>query len=208
MRPEIAAEVDKWFPPPKSVDASSSTLQLAENSLVNNRFVPKKEPSKYPIADHEFIKSQVWGHIDPTKIYPRPRMTPEQLAAKRAEINANPPGKGRKANFGIVFTERFKAERRALGCSLYHLNICEVDDTPERQENTKNLEKMLNIEGIDNYEPFSVKGIDGLCMREMVGTKVKEMVNGVEVERVKKVSELKVVTDERRHLLFPHLQKY
>lgn len=211
MHPKVIARVDKWFPPPKDTGSEKpvDTPSPVGSGSAKKKKQKKKKKSKAPITDQEFRESQLWSeNIDPTKIYPRPRMTPEQLAIKRAEIKVNPPGKERKSNFGIVFTERFKAGRRARGISIYNLNIREIDDDPEVQEYTKNLENFLNIEGIDNYEPFGVKGVEGICMREMVWTKVKEVKNGRVVQRAKKESELKVVSDDRRHILFTYFRGF
>ena len=63
----------------------------------------------------ELLKSQLWGCIDPRKVWPKEHSA-EWLADKRKEIEARG---GRKANFGRLLTPQVVKEGKGNGCGVH-----------------------------------------------------------------------------------------
>ncbi|CAG8955635.1 hypothetical protein HYFRA_00009589 [Hymenoscyphus fraxineus] len=177
-----------WEAPPGSFDAKnrarSGVVDAEMDEWLYGAKKIKEHDSEYPMPDHEFIRSQRWGHINPTTDWPKLPLSGEALRRKRAEIDARPR---RKELFGTGLSEAIKKERlEKYGC-IYMVKP-PGPITPAYLEHKAKLEKMIRVPNIDNYEP-AVRN-NKLGMRERPTTTITEIIDGREVTRQKKKSEL------------------
>ena len=95
----------------------------------------------------ELLETQMWGHINPEKIWPK-ETSEDWLAQKRREIDARG---GRKANFGKNLTAQVRKERKDKGWQI-HQNS-EAVDKKIMDETAIHMEELFGIKGIDDLIP-------------------------------------------------------
>ncbi|KAF4631946.1 hypothetical protein G7Y89_g6183 [Cudoniella acicularis] len=101
------------LPHPQSLEAKRRIRALTFDPTELDMYLAKsREPKpRLPPSAAELLHTQIWGHIDPRKAWPK-KHDPEWLEAKRQEIEARPK---RKENFGKVVTEQNLKERSENG---------------------------------------------------------------------------------------------
>lgn len=95
----------------------------------------------------ELAETQIWGHIDPRKVWPK-EMSEEELAEKRREIDARG---GRKANHGKLLTAQVRKERMEKGWHIHQTS----EATPDHiiSEAARTMEELFGFRGIDDLIP-------------------------------------------------------
>ena len=134
---------------PQSLEAERQQKAATFDTSELDSFLMKQvEPeSDFQPTPHELAETQIWGHINPNKVWPK-ETSEEWLAEKRQEIDARG---GRKANYGKLLTAQVRKERMEKGWHI-HQNSEAVPDE-KIKETAKRMEELFGIKGIDELIP-------------------------------------------------------
>ena len=124
-----------------------------DSSELDTFLMKQAEPeSNFQPTPQDLVETQIWGHINPTKLWPR--VTSEEwLNEKRREIDGRG---GRKANYGKLLTDQVRKERMEKGWHI-HQNSEPVPDE-KMKETTRHMEDLFGIKGIDDLIPGVMNG--------------------------------------------------
>jgi hypothetical protein len=144
-------------PDPESIEACRAARAANYDSSSLDLFLAKQSEPKslYQPSSKELLDTQLWGHIDPRKVWPK-EQSEEWYEAKKAEIKARG---GRKANYGKVITAQNRKERLEKGWKIFQDK--EFVETEEDREMVRHLEELTGVKDFTSLVPAVRNGV--LC---------------------------------------------
>lgn len=152
---DIIVDAERRTKPAQSLQKKGKQKAATYDHSVLDYYLAKQAEPKLETrpTTQELLKTQFWGHIDPSKVWPK-ETSEEWLAKKREEIDSRG---GRKANFGKLLTVQVRKERWDNG---WHIHQTSEANKVDRRfaETTRHVEELFGLKGIDDLIPGVMDG--------------------------------------------------